>query len=120
MANLEGEDVPEARYPSDAAMEAAAERVVERALGRRDLPWADKTDAEKIETLRRELRGLRSEVEAQCCGHGNTAAKLYRLAEDFAHHRHEGKEVLVPVEGEKSFGMSIGGGPGMHRRDPLA
>jgi len=121
---METEGIP---IPSDTdeAMEMAAERVVSRALARRDLPWSDKTADERIEILRQEVLALRSEREALQYHLGHLSGEHYKLAESFGHHRHDGPDVMIPASTTGGFpgGFPMGlraAGTSTGRKDPLA
>lgn len=110
--------------PTDDQMEAAAERMVRRALGRRDAPWSEKTPEERLEALRQELRSLRSEIEALGRGHTHLSRDHYTLREEFGHHRHiveSDQLVAIPAQRGGGFPMGIGvSSVGSGRKDSLA
>jgi predicted xylose isomerase-like sugar epimerase len=117
MAN---EAVEAAVADTDNQMEMAAERVVSRALARRDLPWSDKTAEERVEILRQEVRALRTEREALENALGHISSEHYKLALDFARHRHDGSDVMVPAgNGPGGFPMGVSLRE-TGRKDPLA
>ncbi len=108
---------------TDEAIEGAAERVLRRELGRMDRPWSEKTPEEHIEILRREIQGLRMGVQQAAHSAGEVTRRHFELTEQFASHRHDGDEVVIPVRQHSAGGpMGLGGiigGMAAQREDPL-